>query len=57
MLNATTAGFGLADVPEDLAQPHLAKGRLERRLVPAVRKLRLYYPSRRQPTPAFGVNH
>jgi DNA-binding transcriptional LysR family regulator len=27
MLNAALAGFGLAYVPEDLAQPHLAKGR------------------------------
>jgi DNA-binding transcriptional LysR family regulator len=30
MLDAALAGFGLAYVPEDLAQPHLAKGRLER---------------------------
>ena len=30
MLNAALAGFGLAYVPEDLAQPHLAKGRLNR---------------------------
>ena len=30
MLNAALAGFGLAYVPEDLAQPHLAKGRLKR---------------------------
>jgi DNA-binding transcriptional LysR family regulator len=29
-LNAALAGFGLAYVPEDLAQPHLAKGRLKR---------------------------
>ena len=27
---AALAGFGLAYVPEDLAQPHLAKGRLTR---------------------------
>jgi DNA-binding transcriptional LysR family regulator len=29
-LNAALAGFGLAHVPEDLAQPYLAKGRLVR---------------------------
>jgi DNA-binding transcriptional LysR family regulator len=30
MLNAALAGFGLAYVPDDLAQPHLAEGRLKR---------------------------
>jgi DNA-binding transcriptional LysR family regulator len=30
MLNTALAGFGLAYVPEDLAQPHLAQGRLTR---------------------------
>jgi len=30
MLNAALAGFGLAYVPEDVAYPHLAKGRLRR---------------------------
>jgi DNA-binding transcriptional LysR family regulator len=30
MLNAALGGFGLAYVPEDLAQPYLAKGRLKR---------------------------
>jgi DNA-binding transcriptional LysR family regulator len=30
MLNAALAGFGLACVPEDVAQPHIAKGRLQR---------------------------
>jgi DNA-binding transcriptional LysR family regulator len=29
MLNAELAGFGLAYVPEDLAQPHLTKRRLK----------------------------
>src|SRR5437867_167643 len=32
VLNAAVAGFGLAYVPEDLAQPYLAKGRLKRLL-------------------------
>ncbi len=30
MLNATLDGFGPAHLPEDLAQPHLAEGRLDR---------------------------
>jgi DNA-binding transcriptional LysR family regulator len=58
MLNAALAGFGLAYVPEDLALPHLAKGRLERVLedwCPPFSGYHLYYPSRRQPTPAFAL--
>jgi DNA-binding transcriptional LysR family regulator len=56
MLNAALAGFGLAYVPEDVAQPHLAKGRLNRVLAdwcPPYSGYHLYYPSRRQATPAF----
>lgn len=56
MLNAALAGFGLAYVPEDVAQPHLAKGRLKRVLedwCPPYAGYHLYHPSRRQPTPAF----
>lgn len=30
MLNAALAGFGLAYLPEELAQPHLTRGRLKR---------------------------
>ncbi len=30
MLDAALFGFGVAYVPEDVAQPHLAKGRLKR---------------------------
>jgi DNA-binding transcriptional LysR family regulator len=51
MLNAALAGFGLTYVPEDLAQPHLAKGRLKRVLAhwcPPFSGYHLYYPSRRQ---------
>jgi DNA-binding transcriptional LysR family regulator len=58
MLNAALAGFGLAYVPEDLAQPYLAKGRLRRVLedwCPPYSGHHLYYPSRRQPTPAFAL--
>ena len=58
MLNAALAGFGLAYVPEDLAQPHLAKGRLKRVLedwCPPFSGYHLYYPSRRQPSGAFAL--
>lgn len=57
-LNAALAGFGLAYLPEDLAQPHLAKGRLRRVLedwCPPFSGYHLYYPSRRQSSPAFGL--
>ena len=58
MLNAALAGFGLAYVPEHLVQKHLAKGRLIRVLAdwcPPFSGYHLYYPSRRQPTPAFAL--
>ncbi|HYZ25786.1 MAG TPA: LysR family transcriptional regulator [Geminicoccaceae bacterium] len=58
MLNAALAGFGLAYVPEDLAQPHLARGRLKRVLAewcPPYSGYHLYYPSRRQPSAAFAL--
>jgi DNA-binding transcriptional LysR family regulator len=58
MLNAALAGFGLAYVPEDLAQPHLADGTLIRALAdwcPPFSGYHLYFPSRRQPTPAFAL--
>jgi DNA-binding transcriptional LysR family regulator len=58
MLNAALAGFGLAYVPEDLAQPHLAKGRLKRVLedwCPPYSGYHLYYPSRRQSSAAFAL--
>jgi DNA-binding transcriptional LysR family regulator len=58
MLNAALAGCGLAYVPEDLVQPHIAKGRLERVLedwCPPFSGYHLYYPSRRQVTPALAL--
>jgi DNA-binding transcriptional LysR family regulator len=58
MLNAALTGLGLAYVPEGLAQPHLAKGRLKRVLedwCPPFPGYHLYYPSRRQHTPAFAL--
>ncbi|WP_046869249.1 LysR family transcriptional regulator [Microvirga massiliensis] len=58
VLKAAVAGFGLAHVPEDLAQPYLAKGRLVRVLedwCPTWPGYHLYYPSRRQSSPAFAL--
>src|SRR6266481_6344871 len=58
MLKAALAGFGLAYLPEDLVQADLAKGRLIRVLTdwcPPFSGYHLYYPSRRQPTPAFAL--
>jgi len=57
-LNATLAGLGLAYLPEDQAEKHLADGRLIRVLAdwcPPFAGYHLYYPSRRQPTPAFAL--
>jgi DNA-binding transcriptional LysR family regulator len=58
MLHGALAGFGLAYVPEDLAQPHIAKGQLKRVLedwCPPHSGYHLYYPSRRQPSAAFAL--
>jgi DNA-binding transcriptional LysR family regulator len=58
MINAALAGFGLAYVSEDLTQPHLAKGRLNRVLeewCPPYSGYHLYYPSRRQSSAAFAL--
>lgn len=58
MLKAALDGFGLAYVPEDLIQPHLAKGRLKRVLedwCPPFPGYHLYYPSRRQASAVFGL--
>ncbi|HEY6983878.1 LysR family transcriptional regulator [Reyranella sp.] len=58
MLNAALAGLGLAYVPEDLAGPHLARGRLRRVLgdwCPPFSGYHLYYPSRRQSSAAFAL--
>jgi DNA-binding transcriptional LysR family regulator len=56
VVDGALAGFGIAFVPEDMAQPHLLKGRLTRVLedwCPPWSGYHLYYPSRRQPSPAF----
>ena len=56
VLEAAIDGFGLAYVPEEIALPHIAKGRLKRVLEkwsPFWNGYHLYYPSRRQSSPAF----
>jgi DNA-binding transcriptional LysR family regulator len=58
MLDAALAGMGLAYVPEDSVQPYLTDGRLIRVLAdwcPPYPGYHLYYPSRRQHTPAFSL--
>jgi DNA-binding transcriptional LysR family regulator len=58
MLDAALAGTGLAYLPEDDVQPHLADGRLIRVLAdwcPPYPGYHLYYPSRRQPNSAFTL--
>ncbi len=58
MLNAALEGFGLACVPEDLARAWISQGKLIRALAdwcPPFPGYHLYYPSRRQLTPAFAL--
>jgi len=55
-LDAALAGFGVAYVPEEIAQPFISKGRLMRVLeswCPYWDGYYLYYPSRRQSSRAF----
>jgi DNA-binding transcriptional LysR family regulator len=57
-LKAVLAGLGLAYVREDQINAHVAEGRLIRVLAdwcPTFSGYHLYYPSRRQPTPAFAL--
>ncbi len=58
MLKAALAGFGLAYVPEDIVQEHIAAGRLVQVLAdwcPSFPGYHIYYPSRRQSSPAFKL--
>lgn len=58
MLNAALSGVGLAYVLEDIAQPYLDDGRLERVLhdwCPSFPGFHLYYPSRRQASSVFAL--
>jgi len=57
-LKAALAGLGLAYLPDDQVEKHLADGRLIRVLAdwcPPFSGYHLYYPSRRQPAPAFAL--
>ncbi|SHH31776.1 LysR family transcriptional regulator [Bradyrhizobium erythrophlei] len=57
-LKAALAGLGLAYLPDDQVEKHLADGRLIRVLAdwcPPFPGYHLYYPSRRQPAPAFAL--
>jgi DNA-binding transcriptional LysR family regulator len=58
LLTAALAGFGIAFLPEDLMTPHIAKGRLKPVLQDWCAPFpgyHLYYPSRRQSSPAFAL--
>jgi DNA-binding transcriptional LysR family regulator len=58
MLNAALAGLGLAYIPEEMAEPHLAKGRLKRVLKDWCQPYsgyHLFYPNRRQSSAAFSL--
>lgn len=58
ILKAALAGFGLAYLPEDMVAPYVAKGDLESALqdwCPEFPGYHLYYPSRRQSSPAFKL--
>jgi len=56
--DAAVEGVGLAYLPEDLVETAIQKGRLVRVLAdwcPPRPGYHLYYPSRRQPSPAFAL--
>jgi DNA-binding transcriptional LysR family regulator len=58
MLSAALAGLGLAYMPEEMAQPYIAAGRLKRVLADWCEPYsgyHLYYPSRRKPSRAFAL--
>jgi DNA-binding transcriptional LysR family regulator len=57
-LDTALSGLGLAYLPEDVVRGHLAKGQLVSVLADWSMQLsgyHLYYPSRRQQTPAFSL--
>ncbi len=58
IMQAALDGFGIAHLPEGQVQEHLKNGELVRVLAdwcPPFSGYHLYYPSRRQHTPAFAV--
>ncbi|SCB21683.1 LysR substrate binding domain-containing protein [Cupriavidus alkaliphilus] len=57
-VDAALAGLGFTLLPEDELMPHIEAGRLVRVLedwCPKFNGYHLYYPSRRQPSPAFAL--
>ena len=57
-VDAALAGLGIVLLPEDEVAPHIGAGRLVRVLedwCPKFAGYHLYYPSRRQPSPAFSL--
>lgn len=57
-IDAALAGYGIAYLPENLVVDHLAAGTLVQVLddwSPMFSGYHLYYPSRRQSSPAFGI--
>jgi DNA-binding transcriptional LysR family regulator len=57
-LQAALDGAGLASLPDDMVEEHVAAGRLQRVLedwCPTYPGYHLYYPSRRQASPAFAL--
>ncbi|MCK1677515.1 MULTISPECIES: LysR family transcriptional regulator [unclassified Bradyrhizobium] len=58
LLDGAMKGLGLAYLTEGQVQPHVSEGRLVRVLAdwcPPFPGYHLYYPSRRQPSPAFSL--
>lgn len=58
IVDAALAGLGIAFLPEEEFSPHLEEGRLVRVLEPWCQPFSgyfLYYPSRKQPSPAFSL--
>jgi DNA-binding transcriptional LysR family regulator len=58
LLEAALDGFGLSYIPHDIVAPHLEAGRLVHVLEdwsPLFSGFHLYYPSRRQASPAFAL--
>ena len=57
-LEASLSGIAIAYLPEDVVAPHLSSGRLVRVLEDWCAPFpgyHLYYPSRRQNSPAFAL--
>lgn len=58
MVDAALSGYGIAYIPESMVSRHIAEGRLQQVLddwSPMFAGYHLYYPSRRQMSPALAV--